>query len=225
EDIRFRRTQIDESLAPPERRHADHGRLNALLGLAEALECRRSVLLGYFGEQAQNCGKCDLCEKPPETFDGTTAVRKALSAMLRTDERFGAGHLIDILIGADTEKMRQHGHADLPTFGVGRDISKQNWQGIFRQMMGHDLARPDPSRHGALCMTQAGLSILKDQQSITLRMDTLEVEKSRPNVKTLVSDEDAPLLSALKAKRRFLAEKADVPAYIVFNDKTLIEMA
>ena len=104
EDIRFRRTQIDESLAPPERRHADHGRLNALLGLAEALECRRSVLLGYFGEQAQNCGKCDLCEKPPETFDGTTAVRKALSAMLRTDERFGAGHLIDILIGVDTEK-------------------------------------------------------------------------------------------------------------------------
>ena len=145
--------------------------------------------------------------------------------MLRTDERFGAGHLIDILIGADTEKMRQHGHADLPTFGVGRDISKQNWQGIFRQMMGHDLARPDPSRHGALCMTQAGLSILKDQQSITLRMDTLKVEKSRPNVKTLVSDEDAPLLSALKAKRRFLAEQADVPAYIVFNDKTLIEMA
>ena len=225
EDIRFRRTQIDESLAPPERRHADHGRLNALLGLAEALECRRSVLLGYFGEQAQNCGKCDLCEKPPETFDGTTAVRKALSAMLRTDERFGAGHLIDILIGADTEKMRQHGHADLPTFGVGRDMSKQNWQGIFRQMMGHDLARPDPSRHGALCMTQAGLSILKDQQSITLRMDTLKVEKSRSNVKTLVSDEDAPLLSALKAKRRFLAEQADVPAYIVFNDKTLTEMA
>ncbi len=225
EDIRFRRTQIDESLAPAERRHADHGRLNALLGLAEALKCRRSVLLGYFGEHMQACGKCDLCDKPPETFDGTTAVRKALSAMLRTEERFGAGHLIDILIGADTDKMRQHGHADLPTFGVGRDISKQNWQGIFRQMMGYDLARPDPSRHGALCMTQAGLAILKDQESITLRLDTLKIEKSRPTIKTLVSDEDAPLLSALKAKRRFLAEQADVPAYIVFNDKTLIEMA
>ena len=225
EDIRFRRTQIDESLAPAERRHAEHGRLNALLGLAEALKCRRSVLLGYFGEHMQACGKCDLCDKPPETFDGTTAVRKALSAMLRTEERFGAGHLIDILIGADTDKMRQHGHADLPTFGVGRDISKQNWQGIFRQMMGYDLARPDPSRHGALCMTQAGLAILKDQESITLRLDTLKIEKSRPTIKTLVSDEDAPLLSALKAKRRFLAEQADVPAYIVFNDKTLIEMA
>lgn len=225
EDIRFRRTQIDESLAPAERRHADHGRLNALLGLAEALKCRRSVLLGYFGEHMQACGKCDLCDKPPETFDGTTAVRKALSAMLRTEERFGAGHLIDILIGTDTDKMRQHGHADLPTFGVGRDISKQNWQGIFRQMMGYDLARPDPSRHGALCMTQAGLAILKDQESITLRLDTLKIEKSRPTIKTLVSDEDAPLLSALKAKRRFLAEQADVPAYIVFNDKTLIEMA
>ncbi|MFO7770552.1 MAG: ATP-dependent DNA helicase RecQ, partial [Roseovarius gahaiensis] len=138
DDIRLRRSQIDEGLAPPERRMADHGRLNALLGLAEALECRRTTLLGYFGEQATPCGHCDLCDTPPETFDGTQPVRKALSAILRTEERFGAGHLIDILTGNATDKVRERGHDTLPTFGVGRDLERRTWQGVFRQMMGHD---------------------------------------------------------------------------------------
>lgn len=225
DDIRLRRSQIDEGLAPPERRMADHGRLNALLGLAEALECRRTTLLGYFGEQAEPCGNCDLCDTPPETFDGTQPVRKALSAILRTDERFGAGHLIDILIGNETDKVRARGHDQLPTFGVGRDLERRTWQGVFRQMMGHDLVRPDPDRHGALRMTEAARPILRDEQSITLRRDTLVSKSRRPAVRALVADEDAPLLSALKAKRRALAEAAKVPAYVVFNDRTLIEMA
>ena len=225
DDIRLRRSQIDEGLAPPERRMADHGRLNALLGLAEALECRRTTLLGYFGEQAAPCGHCDLCDTPPETFDGTQPVRKALSAILRTQERFGAGHLIDILTGNATDKVRDRGHDDLPTFGVGRDLERRTWQGVFRQMMGHDLVRPDPERHGALRMTEAARPILRDEQSITLRRDTLVSKTRRPAAKALVSDEDAPLLSALKAKRRALAEAAKVPAYVVFNDRTLIEMA
>jgi ATP-dependent DNA helicase RecQ len=202
DDIRLRRSQIDEGLAPPERRMADHGRLNALLGLAEALECRRANLLRYFGEEATACGNCDLCDTPPETFDGTEAVRKALSAILRTDERFGAGHLIDILTGNATDKVRERGHDQLPTFGVGRDIDRRGWQGVFRQMMGHDLVRPDPERHGALRMTEAARPILRDEQAITLRKDTLVAKSHRPAVRALVSDEDAPLLSALKAKRR-----------------------
>ncbi|MEQ6249675.1 DNA helicase RecQ [Sulfitobacter sp. HNIBRBA3233] len=226
DDIRLRRTQIDEGLAPPERRTADHGRLNALLGLAEALECRRSTLLGYFGEAEVTCGNCDLCDSPAETFDGTTAVRKALSAMLRTDEWFGAGHLIDILLGADTDKIRQRGHDSLPTYGVGTEYSKGQWQAIFRQMMGHDLVRPDPERHGALRMTDAALPILRDEASITLRSDTVaSAATRRPAVKAMVGEEDAPLLSALKAKRRALAEAAKVPAYIIFTDRSLIEMA
>ncbi len=225
DDIRLRRSQIDEGLAPPERRLADHGRLNALLGLAEALECRRTTLLGYFGEQAEPCGNCDLCDTPPETFDGTQPVRKALSAILRTDERFGAGHLIDILIGNETDKVRARCHDQLPTFGVGRDLERRTWQGVFRQMMGHDLVRPDPDRHGALRMTEAARPILRDEQSITLRRDTLVSKSRRPAARALVSEEDAPLLSALKAKRRALAEAAKVPAYVVFNDRTLIEMA
>ena len=105
EDIRLRRSQIDEGLATFERKSADHGRLNALLGLAEALDCRRNALLKYFGESDVECGNCDLCESPPEKFDATQAVRKALSAILRTDEYFGAGHLIDILLGNETDKV------------------------------------------------------------------------------------------------------------------------
>ena len=225
QDISFRRGQIDEGLAPPERRAADHGRLNALLGLAEALTCRRQALLGYFGEETAPCGNCDLCDKPAEVFDGTTPVRMALSAALRTGESFGAGHLIEILLGSETDKIRQRGHDQLPTFGVGKDYSRQQWQAIFRQMMGHDLLRPDPERHGALRMTERARPILRDEQRIELRRDTIKTAKPGPRVRAMVSDEDAPLLSALKAKRRALAEAQGVPAYIIFNDRTLVEMA
>ena len=225
DDIRLRRTQIDEGLAPAERRMADHGRLNALLGLAEALHCRRETLLGYFGETEVTCGKCDLCDVPADVFDGTTAVRKALSAALRTGEWFGSGHLIDILLGNETDKVRERGHDSLPTYGVGTEYDRRQWQAVFRQMMGHDLIRPDPERHGGLRMTDAAMPILKGEASIELRRDTIRKANRRPAAKELVSEEDAPLLSALKAKRRALAEAAKVPAYIIFNDRTLIEMA
>ena len=226
DDIRYRRQQIDEGIAPQERRAADHARLNALLGLAEALRCRRVNLLRYFGEDPAPCGKCDLCDKPAEIFDATTPVRMALSAALRTEEWFGAGHLIDILLGANTDKIRQRGHDSLPTYGVGKDYDKRQWQAIFRQMMGHDLMRPDPARHGALRMTDEAIPILKGEASIELRRDTIRAAKGTgPKVRQMVSEEDAPLLSALKAKRRYLAEQANVPAYIIFNDRTLIEMA
>ncbi|MEM7718238.1 MAG: RecQ family ATP-dependent DNA helicase, partial [Pseudomonadota bacterium] len=225
DDIRFRRMQIDESLAPPERRQADHGRLNALLGLAEAQRCRRQTLLGYFEETREACGHCDLCTTPPETFDGTEAVMKALSAILRTGEYFGVGHLTDVLVGQSTDKVIARGHDKLPTFGVGNDIGRHQWNAIFRQMMGHDLVRPDPERHGALRMTDAARPILRGEASIALRRDTIAAARRRPAVKTLVSEEDAPLLSALKAKRRALAEAQRAPAYVIFPDRTLIEMA
>jgi len=225
EDIRLRRSQIDEGLAPPDRKAADHARLNALLGLAEAMKCRRQVLLGYFGEQAEPCGNCDLCDRPVDLFDATEAVRKALSAILRTGEYFGAGHLIDILTGSATEKVRQRGHDKLPTFAAGRDLSKAVWNAVFRQMMGRDLVRPDPERHGALRMTDAARPILRGEEPITLRRDTLQVTQARPEPKALISAENEPLLSALKARRRALAEAARVPAYVIFADRTLIEMA
>jgi ATP-dependent DNA helicase RecQ len=226
DDIRLRRSQIDEGAAPPDRKAADHARLNALLGLAEALGCRRQVLLGYFGEAAEPCGNCDLCDRPAQLFDATEAVRKALSAILRTGEWFGAGHLIDILTGTVTEKVRERGHDQLPTFAVGRDLSKPAWGAVFRQMMGRDLVRPDPDRHGALRMTEAARPVLRGEASVTLRRDTVVAAGERePVVRAQVADEDLGLLAALKAKRRALAEAQNVPAYVVFPDRTLIEMA
>jgi len=177
DDIRLRRSQIDEGAAPPDRKAADHARLNALLGLAEALKCRRQVLLGYFGEVAEPCGNCDLCDRPAQLFDATEAVRKALSAT------------------------------------------------VFRQMMGQDLIRPDPDRHGALRMTEAARPILRGEARITLRRDTVASAGEREAVRSQVADEDAGLLSLLKARRRALAEAQNVPAYVVFADRTLIEMA
>jgi len=224
DDIRFRRTQIDEGLAPLERKQADHGRLNALLGLAEAIACRRQVLLRYFGEDSAPCGNCDLCDQPPQVFDATESVRKALSAVLRTGESYGAGHLVDILTGSMTEKVRVRRHDQLPTFGVGRELSKTEWGAVFRQMMGRDLVRPDPERHGALRMTEAARPVLRGEEAVTFRK---EAARATPKfaARVQVDDEDAPLLSALKARRRALAEAASVPAYVIFPDRTLIEMA
>ncbi|MFO1138060.1 MAG: DNA helicase RecQ [Paracoccus sp. (in: a-proteobacteria)] len=225
DDIRLRRSQIDEGLAPPPRKAADHARLNALLGLAEATGCRRVALLRYFGEEPSPCGNCDICDNPPATFDGTEAVQKALSAMLRTGQTFGAGHVIDVLTGTMTERIRQRGHDQLPTFGVGRDLGKAQWQGIIRQMLGLDLIRPDPERHGGLAITLAAHPVLRGEIRVTLRHDPAARARSSTVIRTQVDDEDAPLLSALKARRRALAEAARVPAYVIFADRTLIEMA
>ena len=229
DDIRLRRAQIDEGMAPRERKEADHGRLNALLGLAEALGCRRQVLLGYFGEElAEPCGNCDNCEAPPEVFDGTTAVRKALSAMLRTEERFGAGHLIDILLGSNTTKIRQRGHHNLPTFGAGTEYSKAEWQAIFRQMTGRDLVRPDMERYGALRMMESARAILRGEESIDLRRDTIKKAAAAGPVHrpaALVPEENEALFSALRALRTKIATEAKVPPYVVFADRALSEMA
>ncbi|MBK5926215.1 DNA helicase RecQ [Rhodobaculum claviforme] len=227
DDIRLRRAQIDEGLAPPERKEADHARLNALLGLAEATACRRQILLGYFGEDSDPCGNCDLCERPAKLFDATQAVRKALSAALRTGESFGAGHLIDILTGTATDKVTARGHDRLPTFGVGRELGRAGWQAVFRQMMGRDLIRPDTERHGALRMTDAARPVLRGEETVMLRQDSIEAARAaaRPEPKALVDEADEGLLAALKAKRRALAEAARVPAYVIFPDRTLIEMA
>ncbi len=225
DDIRLRRAQIDESPAPPERRDADHGRLNTLLGLAEAAGCRRQMLLAYFGEVSEPCGNCDNCAAPAQLFDATEPVRMALSAARRTGEWFGAGHLIDILTGNATEKVRARGHDALPTFGVGKGLSRARWQGVFRQMMGRDLLRPDPERHGALRMTKVAQPVLRGEEAVHLREDTLRVASSRAEPRALVTDEDAPLLARLKAHRKALAEAAGMPPYIIFNDRSLIEMA
>jgi ATP-dependent DNA helicase RecQ len=228
DDIRLRRSQIDESPSPMERKQADHKRLNALLGLAEASGCRRRTLLAYFGETlVEPCGNCDLCRDRPETFDATQAARMAFSAILRTGESFGAEHLIAILRGERAEKVLRRGHDRLPTFGVGTGHSKAEWQTIFRQLMGLDLIRPDPARHGALRLTEAARPVLRGETALELRADTVRCAATAPERAPLaqVAEEDEGLLAALKARRRALADAAGVPAYVIFPDRTLIEMA
>ncbi len=200
--------------------------MDALLGFPEPWRCRRRQnCWSILAESDGTCGKCDLWDTPAEVFDGTEAVRKALSAILRTGEWFGTGHLVDVLLGNETDRIRQRGHDELPTYGIGREFDKRQWQAVFRQMMGHDLIRPDPERHGALRMTDSALPVLRGEQGVELRRDSIRAAARRPAVKTLVSEENTPLMSALKAKRRALAEAAKVPAYVVFNDRTLAEMA
>jgi ATP-dependent DNA helicase RecQ len=229
EDIRLRRSQIDEGAAPEPRKLADHGRLNALLGIAETVGCRRVSLLGYFDEGASPCGACDNCDRPAEVFDATTPARMLLSAAIRTEERFGAGHLIDILLGDDTEKVRNWGHDRLPTFGVGREWDRKQWQAMVRQMLGQDLLRPDPSRHGALRLTAPAGAVLKGEAPVLMRRDVLpprgKAAPTRAEPRAVVGEEDQGLLSALKAHRRALAQAQNVPAYVVFTDRTLLEMA
>ncbi|MEL6584831.1 MAG: DNA helicase RecQ [Pseudomonadota bacterium] len=225
DDIRLRRSQIDEGLAPPDRKAADHARLNALLALAEAPNCRRTTLLGYFGEEYEgNCGGCDLCRDKPELFDGTEAARKALSTIYRCEERYGSGHLIDVLLGVETEKVRSAGHTSVSTFGIGREYDRNQWQTIFRQLMALDLIRHDPSRMNALRLLPTARPILRGEETLMLRRDAVVRKEVRRAVSAEVAEEDQPLLSALKAKRRALAEAQKVPAYVVFPDRTLIEM-
>ncbi len=180
DDIRLRRAQIDEGLAPPERRTGRSRAAERAAGAGRGAGAAAGrCCCAISAKTAEPCGNCDLCDTPPEMFDGTAAVRKALSAILRTGECFGAGHLIDILIGNATDKIRARGHDQLPTFGVGKEFSRNEWQAVFRQMMGHDLVRPDPERHGALRMTDAARPILRGESSIDLRRDTIETADAR----------------------------------------------
>jgi ATP-dependent DNA helicase RecQ len=225
DDIKLRRMQIDESAAPDERKRMDHQRLNALLALAEAPRCRRVTLLAYFGEAAVPCGNCDLCRNPPKLFDGTVAAQKALSAILRTGERFGVEHLIAVLRGEATDNVKARGHEKLPTFGAGKEFDRGQWRGIFRQLSALGLLRP--ADHGGWRMAEEARGVLRGETRIDLREDAVRAERkgAKPAPAALVAEEDEALLSALKAKRRELAEAQGVPAYVVFNDRTLIEMA
>jgi ATP-dependent DNA helicase RecQ len=229
DDIKLRRKQIDEGDAPPERKRADHQRLNALLALAEAPGCRRQTLLAYFGEtHAEPCGNCDLCREPPERFDGTEAVRKALSAMLRTGERFGVEHLIAVLRGEASERVRQLGHDALPTFGVGAEFDRIQWRAIFRQI--YSLGLASVSEMGGWQMTETARRVLRGEDTVMLRKDSLTRRtKTRKAAKTRVvvglGPEDEELFEALRAKRSELARAREVPAYVIFTDASLIDIA
>jgi ATP-dependent DNA helicase RecQ len=234
-DIRLRRMQIDEKEASDEQKRVERKRLNALVGLCESVRCRRQILLDYFGEAAQPCGNCDICLDGVAVVDGTITAQKALSAMVRTGERFGTEHLANLLCGDDTEAILRFGHERLPTFGVGKEHGKPEWRSIFRQLHGAGLIALDSAGHGGWTMTPEGRLVLKGSATFALRQDTLKPLRrtardsgsATRGSATLAetTDADPALFEALKRRRLELAKERGVPAYIVFADKSLIDMA
>jgi ATP-dependent DNA helicase RecQ len=229
-DMQLRRMQIEQSETPDERKRVERQRLNALLALAEAPRCRRQTLLAYFGESSEPCGNCDLCQEGIERFDATIEAQKAMSAIVRTGERFGMEHLVAILTGESTENVLKYNHDRLPTFGVGKDRRAAEWRSIFRQLSATGLIQQDFLEHGRWTVTEAGWLVLKGRQRIELRKEMAAPKVSRREKRAaaasvVVGEADNSLLTALKALRAKLAQTQRVPAYVVFSDRTLIELA
>ena len=229
-DVVQQRRMIDESEADEEFKRVSRGKLEALVGLAETAECRRVRLLAYFGETGKPCGNCDNCLHPPTVVDATESAQKALSAVYRTGQRFGAGHLIDILRGQSTDRVRQLGHDSLKTFGVGANLSDKQWRALFRHLVASGHLDADAEAFGALRLTPSARAILKGEQAVALREATVDARGTKrraPGKMPAVPSNPgaAGMLDALRAWRRDTAQSHGVPAYVIFHDATLMEIA
>jgi ATP-dependent DNA helicase RecQ len=239
QDVVNQRRMIDESTGGEEFKRVQRGKLDALLALCEGSDCRRVRLLGYFGEQSAPCGNCDNCLAPPDTWDGTEAARKLLSCIYRMQQHsgigYGAGHLLDVLRGKTTDKVTQHGHARLSTFGVGADLDEARWRGVLRQLvaLGHVVSQGE---YNVLALTDSARAVLKGEVPIVLRLPRepaprTRVRKPRGEGKAALPSA-APLepaaqerFAALRAWRAEVAKAHNLPAYVVFHDATLAAMA
>jgi ATP-dependent DNA helicase RecQ len=226
-DVVQQRRMIDQSEGSEEYRRVSLAKLDALLGLCETAGCRRVRLLDYFGEASAPCGNCDTCLEPPQTWDATEAARKALSCIYRTGQRFGAVHLIDVLRGRDTERVRQWNHHQLGVFGVGADLDEAAWRNVFRQLVALGYARPDHQAYGALRLAESSRPVLKGEQQVEMRR--VVPRRSRMSRARSASHSDivpaADILDRLRAWRMAQAREQSVPAYVIFHDRTLTELA
>ena len=215
----------------PEQVRIEMHKLSAMTAFAEAMTCRRRVLLGYFGEMLDHdCGNCDVCLDPPELYDATVDAQKALSAVYRTGERFGAGQVIDVLVGANTEKVAKWGHDQLSVFGVGADRSRDDWTSIIRQLIHHGYLYQDIAEYSALKFRAGARRVLRGETELRFARPRVHVkaEKKRKVPRSVAlsgSDVDEELFERLRELRREIAAEQDVPAYVVFSDKTLADMA
>ena len=227
-DLVQQRRLIDMSDAAEEYKRVSTAKLDALLGLCETAGCRRVRLLAYFGEDSAPCGNCDTCLEPPETWDATVAAQKALSAIYRTGQRFGAVHLIDVLRGKENDRTARLRHDQLAVFGIGDDQDEPAWRGVFRQLVALGLARVDHEAHGALKLTEASRPVLRGEQRVEMRR--VVAGRRRPPTQRAdtaidLPPADADLLSQLKAWRLAAARTQAVPAYVILHDSTLAEIA
>ena len=233
-DVLLQKSWIEQSEAPAEHKRIEQMKLDALLGFCETAHCRRVALLNYFGESIAPCGNCDMCLNPPQTWDATVATQKLFSAILRTGQRFGAGHLIDVLRGKTTERVLQLGHDRLKTFGVGADMDEAGWRSVTRQLVALGLLRADPKAYGALQLTDAARPVLTGETVLELRRPAATVgragRKRRARTEAGVFDEAVDpgaevLFEALRAERKRIADEQGVPAFVVLHDATLRELA
>ena len=232
-DVVRMRQLIDQSTEHDEHRWTQRHKLNALQGYCEAPDCRRTMLLNYFGEamEGDTCGNCDNCLDPPETWDGTVAAQKALSCIARTGQRFGSGHVTDVLRGEDTEKVRRHDHDAVSTYGIGDDRSKAEWRSILRQLVAKGFVRVDVAGYGALTLTEACRPVLRGEASVAFRATGASGSGSASSTAKTANGTELPaegperaLFETLRQRRMELAEEQDVPPYVIFNDKTLRAM-
>jgi ATP-dependent DNA helicase RecQ len=220
--------RLIEGSGNPEQQRIELHKLNAMIALAESLTCRRRVLLNYFGERlAQDCGNCDVCLNPPERFDATVDAQKALSCVYRVGQRFGIRHVVDVLRGADSERIRALGHDRLSTYGLGSDHSEQEWISIIRQLIHHGLLEQDIGNYAVLKLTGDARPLLRGEVPLTLARPRLRetARRRRPQVAAAQGPYDEALFDALRALRKRLADAQGVPPYIVFGDTTLVQMA
>ena len=225
QDVIKLRQMMETSDGNEEHKRAEQHRLNAMLGLCEITSCRRQALLAYFAETLEKpCGNCDTCLQPPQTWDGTEAARKALSVAYRSKQRFGVNHLIDVLRGAETDKIFQFDHQHLASYGIGKDLDNNQWRSVFRQLVARGYMSVDLERFGALRLEESCRPLLRGEESIQLRRDLKQKAAKRQTKTPLAADVDIALWEALRECRRVFAEDQGVPPYVIFHDSALQEM-
>jgi ATP-dependent DNA helicase RecQ len=229
DDVTKMRQLIERSEAPDTQKQIERRKLEALIGYCETASCRRQVLLSYFGEQLpEPCGNCDTCLEPVESFDGTELAQKALSCVYRTGQRFGVAHVIDVLRGADTEKIRRFGHDRLSTYGIGKELSAGEWRSVLRQLVAMGLLAVDVAGHGGLTFGADCRAVLRGERRVGLRRDTVRPRARRPEktpAPVAAASADDALFQVLRSKRMALARAQGVPPYVIFHDTTLLAMA
>ena len=230
DDIRMRRMFIDQSDAGDEKKRVEHRRLDALLAYCEAPVCRRQTLLAYFSETIEPCGNCDLCTHPQPVVDGTEPARTVLDAVRDSGQMFGVGHIVDIVTGKSTDKTERFGHESVSVFGVGKDRPRPEWQSIIRQMVASGLLAVDMEKYGSLKLTAASHDVSSGDRRFQVRLDTIKKPKQKArSVRAAslspLSDSDEGLLGHLKQLRMTLARERGVPAYVIFPDRALHDMA
>ena len=201
------------------------GRLDALVALAETTGCRRQMLLAHFGEASQACGNCDTCLQPPRTWDATEAARKALSCVYRTGQRYGASHLIDVLRGEATDKVAERGHDAVSTFGIGAELDEKSWKSVFRQLVARGLLSVDHDRFNALMLTEDARPLLKGESEFLMREPTKRAKVGKTTRFVGRDARDDALFERLRHWRSETARARNVPAYVIFNDATLTDIA